>query len=125
MEVVPITDYFLALCGPKPVGKATDSKTDLGEIVRELDELAVFNDEAHHIHDPKIAWFKSIEDIHNRLVLKGAALSIHIDVTAMSRPDTGAIFVLTISDYPLVEAIHQHVVKTPVLRDAATRSTLH
>ena len=41
--------------GPKPVGKTTDSKTDLGEIVREVDELAVFNDEAHHIHDNR-AW---------------------------------------------------------------------
>ena len=37
---------------PKPAGKTTDSKTDLGEIVREIEELAVFNDEAHHIHDP-------------------------------------------------------------------------
>jgi len=28
----------------------------------------VLNDEAHHIHDSKLAWFKSIEDIHNRLL---------------------------------------------------------
>ena len=27
----------------------------------------MLNDEAHHIHDPRMAWFKSIEDIHNRL----------------------------------------------------------
>ena len=55
---------------PKPVGKTTDSKTDLGEIVREIDELAVFNDEAHHIHDPRMAWFKSIQDIHHRMLQK-------------------------------------------------------
>ena len=47
-----LRDYFLAPFGPKPVGKTTDSKIDLGEIVREIEELAVFNDEAHHIHDP-------------------------------------------------------------------------
>ncbi len=47
-----LRNYFLDPFGPKPVGKTTDSKTDLGEIVREIDELAVFNDEAHHIHDP-------------------------------------------------------------------------
>ncbi len=33
-------------------------------IVRDIDELVVLNDEAHHIHDPRMAWFKSIEDIH-------------------------------------------------------------
>ncbi len=40
-----LRDYFLEPFGSKPVGKTTDSKTDLGEIVREIDELAVFNDE--------------------------------------------------------------------------------
>lgn len=37
---------------------------------REIDELVVINDEAHHIHDNRLAWFKSIEDIHNRLKQK-------------------------------------------------------
>lgn len=46
--------------GPKPVGRTTDSKTDLGEIIRDVEELAVFNDEAHHIHDKRMAWFKFI-----------------------------------------------------------------
>ena len=52
LEDDDLRDYFLAPFGPKPVGKTTDSKTDLGEIIRDVDELAVFNDEAHHIHDP-------------------------------------------------------------------------
>ena len=58
-------DYFL---GTRPTGKTTDSKVDLGMIVRDIDELMVINDEAHHIHDAKLTWFKSIEDIHNRLM---------------------------------------------------------
>ena len=29
--------------------------------------IAVFNDEAHHIHDGRMAWFKSIQDIHHRI----------------------------------------------------------
>jgi len=33
--------------------------------------------------------------------------------------------VQTVSDYPLVEAIRQGVVKTPVLPDAASRAKLH
>ena len=119
-----LRDYFLDPFGPKPVGKTTDSKTDLGEIVREIDELAVFNDEAHHIHDPKMAWFKSIQDIHHRMLQKDGRLALQVDVTATPRHNNGAIFVQTVSDYPLVEAIHQNVVKHPVLPDAASRTRL-
>ena len=94
-------------------------------IVRDIEELAVLNDEAHHIHDPRMAWFKSIEDIHNRLLQKDAALSLQVDVTATPRHNNGAIFVQTVCDYPLVEAISQNVVKHPVLPDQASRAKLH
>ena len=119
-----LRDYFLAPFGPKPVGKTTDSHTDLGEIMREVEELAVFNDEAHHIHDNRLAWFKSIQDIHHRMLQKNSRLALQLDVTATPRHNNGAIFVQTVSDYPLVEAIHQNVVKHPVLPDAASRSRL-
>ncbi len=124
LEDEDLTDYFLSPFGSKPAGKTTDNHTDLGEIIREIDELAVFNDEAHHIHDPRMAWFKSIQDIHHRMLQKDRRLSLQIDVTATPRHDSGAIFVQTVSDYPLVEAIHQNVVKHPVLPDAASRARL-
>lgn len=114
-------EYFL---GKRPTGATTDSKVDLGMIVRDIDELMVINDEAHHIHDNRLAWFKSIEDIHNRLKQKGDELSLQIDVTATPKHNNGAIFVQTIADYPLVEAISQNVVKHPVLPDPASRSKL-
>ena len=69
-------DYFLGL---KPVSATTESKVDLGMIVRDIDELMIINDEAHHIHDASLAWFKSIEDIHNQLLQK----------TVPSEPATG------------------------------------
>ena len=124
LEDDDLRDYFLSPFGPKPVGKTTDSQTDLGEIVREVEELAVFNDEAHHIHDPKMAWFKSIQDIHHKMLQKDRRLALQIDVTATPRHNNGAIFVQTVSDYPLVETIHQNVVKHPVLPDAASRAKL-
>ena len=124
LEDDDLRDYFLSPFGPKPAGKTTDSKIDLGEIVREIDELAVFNDEAHHIHDPRMAWFKSIQDIHHRMVQKDLRLALQLDVTATPRHDNGAIFVQIVSDYPLVEAIAQNVVKHPVLPDAASRARL-
>ena len=114
-------DYFL---GPKPVGATTDSKVDLGLIVRDIDELMVINDEAHHIHDASLAWFKSIEDIHNQLLQKDKSLSLQLDVTATPKHNNGAIFVQTVADYPLVEAIAQNVVKHPVLPDKPSREKL-
>ena len=114
-------DYFL---GKRPTGATTDSKVDLGMIVRDIDELMILNDEAHHIHDASLAWFQSIQDIHNRMLQKGAALSLQLDVTATPKHTNGAIFVQTIADYPLVEAIYQNVVKHPVLPDAASRAKL-
>ncbi|MEX0815737.1 MAG: DEAD/DEAH box helicase family protein [Dongiaceae bacterium] len=114
-------DYFL---GKRPSGATTDSKVDLGMIVRDIDELVVLNDEAHHIHDARMAWFKSIEDIHNRLKQKGATLSLQVDTTATPRHNNGAIFVQTVADYPLVEAISQNVVKHPVVPDGPSRAKL-
>ena len=114
-------DYFL---GDRPAAKTNDSKVNLGEIVRDVDELMVLNDEAHHIHDERLAWFKSIEDINNRMKMKDKFLSLQIDVTATPKHNNGSIFVQTVSDYPLVEAIHQDVVKHPVLPDSASRAKL-
>ncbi|MBN1151341.1 DEAD/DEAH box helicase family protein, partial [candidate division WOR-3 bacterium] len=115
------TEYFL---GRRPVGKTNESKIELGDIVRDIDELVVLNDEAHHIHDERLEWFKSIEDIHNRLLQKDGCLSLQVDVTATPKHNNGAIFVQTVSDYPLVEAIYQDVVKHPVLPDSASRAKL-
>ncbi|TVQ79821.1 MAG: type III restriction endonuclease subunit R [Bradymonadales bacterium] len=114
-------DYFL---GSRPTGATNDSTVDLSKIVREIDELMVINDEAHHVHDPSNAWFKSIQDIHNRLQQKGTALSLQLDVTATPKHSNGAIFVQTISDYPLVEAIKQNVVKHPLVPDGPSRAKL-
>jgi type III restriction enzyme len=114
------TDYFL---GPKPVTKTTESLVDLSQIVREVDDLVVLNDEANHIHE-KNAWFRAIEDTALKLRQKGKALSAQFDLSATPKHNNGVIFVETVSDYPLVEAIRQGVVKTPVVPDEASRARL-
>ena len=114
------TEYFL---GNKPVTKTNDSTVDLGMIVRDIDELIVINDEAHHIHEEN-AWLKCIRDIDNKLKQKGGCLSLQLDVTATPKKNDGSIFVQVISDYPLVEAIHQRIVKNPVVPDEASRGKL-
>jgi type III restriction enzyme len=115
------SQYFL---GDKPVTKTNDSTVDLGMIIRDIDELIVINDEAHHIHEEN-AWLKSIRDIDNKLKQKGGRLSLQLDVTATPKKKDGSIFVQVISDYPLVEAIHQKVVKQPVVPDESSRGKLN
>lgn len=115
--------------GKKPPADADTSKgMDLGKLLRsaKIKDLVVMNDEAHHIHDENMQWFKSIEDINNHLKLKqGRGISLQIDNTATPKHNNGAIFVQTVCDYPLVEAIKQRIVKSPVLPDEASRAKLH
>ncbi len=116
------SSYFM---GHKPVTKTNDSIVDLGMIVRDINELIVINDEAHHIHDENMAWYKSILDIDNKLKQKGSGLALQLDVTATPKKNDGSIFVQVISDYPLVEAIHQRIVKNPVIPDGASQGKLN
>jgi len=119
----PDWDLREEFLGPKPVTNTTDSKIDLGVIVRTVPDLVVINDEAHHVR-ADTDWFRQIADLDAGLKRKGSGLAAQFDLTATPRHSQGGIFVQTISDYPLVEAIAQGVVKTPVLPDAASRARL-
>lgn len=124
----PEQSFETIFLGVKPKPDADTSKgLDLGKILRsdKIKELLVLNDEAHHIHDKDLAWFKNIEDISNKLKLKsGSGISLQADFSATPKHNKGAIFVQTICDYPLVEAIKQNVVKSPVLPDEASRKKI-
>lgn len=122
-RATPEWDLREQFLGAKPVAKTTDSKVDLGVIVRSVPDLIVVNDEAHHVR-AETDWFKQIEGLDAGLRRRGTGLSAQFDLTATPKHSNGAIFVQTISDYPLVEAIAQGVVKTPVLPDAASRARL-
>ena len=118
------TDFIL---GKRPK-KTSDSGMDLGEIIRRVHDLVILNDEAHHIHDKNMAWFKNIQEIAAGLRIRDSRLSVQIDLTATPRQSTSkAIFPQTICDYPLVEAIRQRVVKNPVLpdKDSSAKLSIH
>lgn len=117
-----LTDFFL---GKKPVTKTTEKVFDLGDVVRAIDSLVVLNDEAHHIHDESLAWFKAIQGIDARMRQRtGHGIAAQFDVTATPKDQNGAVFAQTVCSYPLVEAIRQGVVKTPVVPDEASRAKL-
>lgn len=124
----PTPSIETTFLGIKPRPDADTSKgLDLGKVLRsdKIKDLVALNDEAHHIHDKSLAWFKSIEDISNKLKLKnGNGLSLQADFSATPKHNNGGIFVQTICDYPLVEAIRQNVVKSPVLPDQESRQKI-
>lgn len=123
LEDENLADYFL---GAKPTGKTTDNKTDLTAVLSNITDVVVLNDEAHHIHDNSLAWFQAIEMLDSSLRRKtrGKGISIQLDVTATPKKSNGSIFPQTVCSYPLVEAIRQGIVKSPVLPDAASRAAL-
>jgi type III restriction enzyme len=117
-----VSDYFL---GAVPVARTNRNMMDLSDVVRTIDDLIVLNDEAHHIHDEKLAWFQAIQGIDARMRQRtGHGISAQFDVTATPKDQNGAIFAQTVCSYPLVEAIRQGVVKTPVVPDEASRAKL-
>lgn len=122
----PLESFETTFLGAKPKADADTSKgVDLGKILRssQMQDLIVLNDEAHHVHDTDLAWYKNIADIHNKLKLKnGRGISLQADFSATPKHTNGAIFVQTVSDFPLVEAIRYNVVKSPVLPDEASRA---
>jgi len=124
----PQLSFETTFLGAKPKSDADTSKgLDLGKILRsdKIKNLVVLNDEAHHIHDKALVWFRNIEDISNKLKLKyGHGICLQADYSATPKHNNGAIFVQTICDYPLVEAIKQNVVKSPVLPDEVSRQKL-
>ena len=118
------TSYFM---GNKPPADAdTGRNLDLGDLLRgdKIKDLVILNDEAHGVRQETM-WFENIQDIHNQMKLKyGTGLSLELDFSATPKDQKGGIFVQTICDYPLVEAIKQNIVKMPVLPDQASRAKL-
>lgn len=80
-----LRDEFL---GARPVTRATDSKIDLGVIVRTVPDLIVLNDEAHHVRGDT-QWFREIADLDAGLAEAGEALQLE---TVDAWHDDRAIF---------------------------------
>jgi len=113
----PTQDDETIFLGKKPPTSLVASKIDLRDVVQGMDELVILNDEAHHIHDVKLQWFKSIESLHKNLTRKGHGIALQVDMTATPKDEKGKTFAHVITDYPLVEAVAQNVVKHPVIPD--------
>jgi type III restriction enzyme len=105
------------LLGQKPKKDSQASWLEsLYDRILKHDELLVVNDEAHHVHDEELAWYKSIISFHNSLIEKGKkGLSLLFDLSATPKDQNGTFFPWIISDYPLAQAIEDKIVKTPLI----------
>ncbi len=103
---------------PPPVRRdlKAGSTEDLIERVARHDDLLVLNDEAHHVHDEKLAWSKVIIAIDDRLQARGLpGLAAQLDFSATPKYNEGALFEHIITDYALADAIAAGIVKQPLL----------
>ena len=57
------TEFFFG----KKVKSKLKNEVDLLKIIKQVDEIIIINDEAHHINDEDQAWYGTIKNIHNNL----------------------------------------------------------
>lgn len=81
--------------------------------------LLVLNDEAHHLHDPDLAWNRALDSLHHASQGRGkAGIAIQLDLTATPKHTDGALFRHIVCDTPLGEAVDGGIIKVPVLGES-------
>jgi type III restriction enzyme len=109
-----------SLLGP-PVQRARALATDeaLRARITAHDRIMILNDEAHHLHDPDLAWNRAIDALHDQSLARGKhGICLQLDFTATPKHNNGELFRHIICDFPLGEAVDAGIVKVPVLGES-------
>ena len=102
-----------AILGRKPAQDlAASSQRSMLERVKSLADVVVMNDEAHHVHDEKLAWSQSLLAVHGALP---GGISAWVDFSATPKDQNGMYFPWTVVDYPLAQAVEDRIVKAPLI----------
>ena len=101
-----------AMLGAKPAKDLAAAESTMLERVKSLRDLVVINDEAHHVHDEKLAWSQSLLAVHEALPDGVAAW---LDFSATPKDQNGMYFPWTVVDYPLAQAVEDRIVKAPLI----------
>ena len=101
-----------ALLGRKPVKDLASHERSMLERIKSLRDLAVLNDEAHHVHDEDLEWHKTLMGIHEELP---NGLNLWLDFTATPKFQDGSYYPWCIVDYPLAQAVEDRIVKAPII----------
>lgn len=109
-------DPVTRLLGGKPKDAMGSWEEDILKRVQKHKELLIINDEAHHVHDTELEWYKVILNLHKNLKEQyGSRLSLQLDFTATPKDQNGTFFPWIICDYPLAQAIEDRIVKAPLI----------
>ena len=104
------------LLGPKPKDDTGSWEVEILERIQKHKDLMIINDEAHHIHETELEWYKTILKLHENLKTKyGSRLSLQLDFSATPKDQNGTFFPWIICDYPLAQAIEDRIVKSPLI----------
>jgi type III restriction enzyme len=99
--------------------QALDTGAALRERITSHPRLMILNDEAHHLHDPDLAWNRAIDTLHAQSLRKGnSGVCLQLDFTATPKHNNGELFRHVICDFPLGEAVDAGIVKVPVLGES-------
>lgn len=106
--------------GPPVVrNRALDTGADLRARITAHPRLMVLNDEAHHLHDPDLAWNQAIEALHAESLKRGnRGICAQLDFTATPKHNDGSFFYHIVVDFPLGEAVDAGIVKVPVIGES-------
>ena len=101
-----------AILGRRPVKDLASYQRSMLERIKSLRDLVVINDEAHHVHDEELVWYKTLMSI-NETIPKGLAL--WLDFSATPKDQNGTYYPWIICDYPLAQAVEDRIVKAPLI----------
>jgi len=105
-----------AILGPRVTSDGATKVESIIEMVQKHDDLVVINDEAHHVHDDELEWWKIIDKLHKDLVKRtGRGLVAQFDFSATPKDQNGTFFPWIVSDYPLAQAVEDKIVKAPLV----------
>lgn len=105
-----------ALLGRRPPQDLASHQRSMLERLKDLEDLVVMNDEAHHVHDEELAWTRTLVGIDRSLKERtGHGLSLWLDFSATPKDQAGMYFPWVICDYPLAQAVEDRIVKAPVV----------
>ena len=101
-----------ALLGSTPSKASGVDDASILARVKSLRDVVVLNDEAHHVHDDKLAWHKSLTGIDEQLP---SGINAWLDFSATPKDQNGMYFPWTVVDYPLAQAVEDRIVKAPLI----------
>jgi len=110
-EEAPAATWVGVLLGKRPSKDLRQGRPMLDR-VRDLRDVLVLNDEAHHVWDADLMWHQTLTGLHARLP---SGLAAWLDFSATPRDQNGASFPWVVCDYPLAQAVEDRIVKAPII----------